>query len=57
MICVKCGFCKEEIPKGTGVMYVKRDGSVTNFCGNKCRKHKLKLGRNPRKLKWVKKGI
>ena len=54
---MKCIFCKGEIEKGTGIMYVKRDGAIMRFCSNKCRKNKLKLGRNPRKLKWVGKGI
>ena len=43
--------------KGTGITYVKKDGSIMHFCSNKCRKNKLKLGRNPRKLKWTGKGI
>ena len=57
MIIVKCTFCKGDIPKGTGVTYVKRDGTLIFFCSNKCRKNKMKLKRNPRKLKWVGKGI
>jgi len=54
---MKCIFCKEEMVKGTGIMYVKRDGTATFFCSNKCRKNKMKLKRNPRKLKWIAKGI
>lgn len=54
---MKCSFCKNEIEKGTGTLYVKRDGTVSYYCSNKCRKNRLKLGRNPRKLKWVGKGI
>ncbi len=34
-------------------MYVKNDGSILWFCSSKCRKNFLKLGRNPRKLKWT----
>jgi len=57
VIPVNCNFCKQEIQKGTGLLYVKKDGSIVHFCSNKCRKNKLKLKRNPRKLKWVGKGI
>ncbi|AEA46487.1 50S ribosomal protein L24e [Archaeoglobus veneficus] len=49
-----CSFCGEEIEIGTGKMYVRRDGRVLYFCSNKCEKNMLKLGRNPRKLKWTK---
>jgi len=50
---MKCVFCKTEIPKGEGVIYVKRSGVAVSFCSSKCRKNKLVLDRNPRKLKWV----
>ena len=26
-----CSFCGEEIPEGTGKMYVRRDGSIYFF--------------------------
>lgn len=52
----KCSFCKRDIPKGTGIMYVKRDGSILYFCSSKCRKNQLKLGRSSRKLKWARRG-
>ncbi len=48
-----CSFCGEEIPEGTGKMYVRRDGSISFFCSSKCEKNN-KLGRIPRKVKWVK---
>ena len=35
-----CSFCKKDIEDGTGKMYVK--------------KNMIKLGRVPRKVKWVK---
>ena len=34
-------------------MFVKNDGTIFWFCSNKCRKNMLKLGRDPRKLKWT----
>ncbi len=48
----KCSFCGAEIEPGTGLMYVKNDGTVLWFCSSKCFKNYL-LGRNPRKVKWT----
>ncbi len=50
-----CSFCNKEIKKGTGMIYVRKDGKVFNFCSSKCEKNMLKLGRNPNKRKWSKK--
>ena len=49
----KCSFCGNDIAKGTGLMFVRKDGSVLNFCGRKCEKNLLKLGRKPRTTKWT----
>ena len=51
----KCSFCGKEVMPGTGIMYVKNDGSTLWFCSSKCRKSMLKMRRDPRKLKWTKK--
>jgi large subunit ribosomal protein L24e len=50
---IKCSFCGSTIGFGTGLMYVKNDGVVMNFCSSKCRKSMIKLHRDPRKLKWT----
>ena len=50
----KCSFCRNAIEQGTGTMYVKKDGSILNFCTMKCEKNLLKLGRTPRYMKWTK---
>ncbi len=50
---VKCSFCKDEIEKGTGLMYVQKDGKALNFCSKKCEKNLLKLKRKAREQKWV----
>ena len=34
-------------------MYVKKDGTLFNFCGSKCRKNALLLKREGRKQKWT----
>jgi len=49
----KCSFCGEEIPPGTGFMFVKNDGTVLYFCSRKCCRN-WEMGRNPKKLKWTK---
>jgi len=48
-----CNFCGREIQPGTGVWYVKNDGSILRFCSSKCFKNALKLHRDPTKLKWT----
>lgn len=51
---VKCSFCGKVIQKGTGKMFVRKDGKVFSFCSSKCEKNLLKLKRKPRKFKWTK---
>jgi large subunit ribosomal protein L24e len=48
-----CSFSGEEIEPGTGLMYVKRDGSILWFKNSKTRKNAIKLKRNARKVKWT----
>lgn len=52
---VKCSFCGNEITPGTGLLFVRNDGKTFYYCSRKCEKNMLKLGRNPRKIKWIKK--
>lgn len=47
-----CSFCGKTVEPGTGIMYVKNDGTVLWFCSSKCFKS-YKMGRDPRKLKWT----
>jgi large subunit ribosomal protein L24e len=49
----KCSFCRDTIEPGTGIMFVKKDGHVLYFCSSKCEKNLIKLGRTPRKVRWV----
>ena len=49
-----CSFCGETIKKGTGKIYVKKDGKILYFCSNKCEKNMLKLKRKSIKTKWTK---
>jgi large subunit ribosomal protein L24e len=48
-----CSFCGEPIEPGTGKMYVKKDGTVYNFCSNKCKKNRIDIGRVPRRTRWT----
>lgn len=48
-----CSFCGKDIEPGTGKMYVKRDGTVLNFCANKCKKNMVGLKRVHRRTKWT----
>ena len=49
----KCSFCGSKMEPGTGTLFVRNDGSTSWFCSRKCKKNALKLGRNPRAVKWV----
>ena len=51
---MKCSFCGEAIRKGRGKMFVRTTGEILYFCSSKCEKNYF-LGRNPRKVKWVRK--
>ena len=49
----KCTCCGKELPRGTGLIYVKKDAKIWYFCSTKCQKNILKLGRKPRTVKWT----
>jgi len=51
----KCTFCGREIPPGTGMIYVRTDGTIYYFCSRKCRVSMLQFKRNPLKWKWTEK--
>ena len=48
-----CTFCGSEIEPGTGRMFIKKDGTVSNFCTSKCFKNLIVLGRVPRRTTWT----
>lgn len=56
MRAAKCSFCRGDVEPGTGLMFVKRDGTILYFCSSKCRRNMLELGRKPAKVKWARKG-
>lgn len=50
---MKCSFCGINIEKGTGKIYVKKDGKILYFCSTKCEKNLLKLNRKARNVRWT----
>lgn len=50
----KCSFCGKEYDLHRGVTFVLNDGRIFRFCSSKCKKNH-ELGRDSRKVKWVKK--
>ncbi len=48
----KCSFCGGRIEPGTGVMFVKKDGTVLFYCSSKCERN-MRLGRKPHRVKWT----
>jgi len=52
-----CTFCNNEMPKGTGEIYVLDDGTTLNFCSSKCKNNQVKLRREGRLMKWTSKTL
>lgn len=50
-----CSFCNNELPKGTGEIYVLRDGTALNFCSSKCKANAIGLKREGRLVGWTSK--
>ncbi|WP_336344036.1 50S ribosomal protein L24e [Halalkalicoccus ordinarius] len=47
-----CDYSGEEIEPGTGIMYVRTDGTVLHFVDSKAEKN-YRLGREARDLEWT----
>lgn len=50
---IVCNFCEGEVRKGTGIIYAKKDGTLSYFCSSKCMKNGLGLKREGRRSKWT----
>jgi len=50
---VNCSFCGGLIDRGTGLIFVRKDGVVYNFCTHKCERNMINLNRKPRKIRWT----
>jgi len=49
----QCAFTGDEIPFGTGKMYVKKDGKILWFKDKRAEKNFIKLKRSPRDHKYT----
>jgi large subunit ribosomal protein L24e len=45
---MKCSFCQTEIEKGTGTMYVRKNGAIKYYCTNRCLKSEVRFRMKPR---------
>lgn len=52
---VRCTFCDDDIERGTGIMFIKKDGKILHLCSKKCERNMLVLKRKPINVKWVQK--
>lgn len=50
---MKDSFSGKNIPPGTGLIYVKKDGTIHYFAGTKTKRNFLKLKRNPNETRWT----
>lgn len=53
---MKCSFCGNEIERGRGILFVRKDGNLIYFDSGKCQTNMLDLGRKASKLKWARGG-
>ncbi len=51
----RCHFCNQAIPPGTGLMYVKKDGTVLRYCSRRCFVSAERYKRNPKRQAWIRK--
>lgn len=51
-----CSFCKKNYLEHKGVVIFNLDGKRIYYCSSKCRRNH-NLGRDPRKVKWVRKRV
>jgi len=50
---VECSFCGGKLAPGTGLLFVKKEGTMLFFCSSKCEKNLLVLKRRPTATKWA----
>jgi ribosomal protein L24E len=42
---MKCSYCAVDIKKGTGIMYIHKNGDINYYCSNTCYKNNIILRR------------
>lgn len=50
---MECSFCGVTVDRGCGLTYVKKDAKILHFCGRKCEKNMIQLGRKARTTTWT----
>lgn len=50
---MRCSYCSREIEKGTGLMYVRKIGTVRYYCSDRCYKFEV-VQRRKQKDKEIK---
>lgn len=51
---VNCNFCGNELAKGTGKLFIQKDGKMLYFCSSKCEKSMLVHSKKALQKKWTK---
>jgi large subunit ribosomal protein L24e len=46
---MKCSYCTSEIERGTGLVYVKRNGAIRYYCSDRCYKYSELYRKKPSK--------
>jgi large subunit ribosomal protein L24e len=49
-----CSFCGYEFPKGTGKLFIQKDGKMLYFCTSKCQKNMLVFNKKALRKRWTK---
>ncbi len=44
---MKCSYCTAEIEKGTGMIYVRKNGAIRYYCTKRCYKLNAVHNRRP----------
>jgi large subunit ribosomal protein L24e len=50
---VRCSYCTTEIEKGTGMIYVRRNGAIRYYCSKRCFRLNVLHDRKPNKKEIV----
>lgn len=46
---MKCSYCTTEIEKGTGMIYVRKNGAIRYYCTKRCFRLNMVHDRRPNK--------
>ncbi len=44
---MKCSYCTSEIEKGTGTIYVRKNGAIRYYCSKRCLNLNIVQDRKP----------